>query len=66
LLLSNDPQETSLPLFYLIVFPFLVQECLVVLSLSFSILSWSLVYLPMVPCPETSLLLLPLGQLLLQ
>jgi hypothetical protein len=42
----------------------LVRECLVVLSLSFSTLSWSSISL--VPCLETSLLLLPLGQLLLQ
>jgi hypothetical protein len=42
----------------------LVQECLVVLSLSFSTLSRSSV--SVVPYLETSLLLLPLGQLLLQ
>jgi hypothetical protein len=42
----------------------LVRECLVVLSFSFSILSRSSV--SVVPCLEASLLLLPLGQLLLQ
>jgi hypothetical protein len=49
-----------------IVILLLMLECLVVLSLSFSTLSWSSVSLPVILHLETFLLQWPLEQLLLQ